>query len=241
MPEGNPKSFCVPWRKKTNADMIRSTLCRYGVTAQPSHFDRLPHHYVLTRRNQSAHRQGPRHGAKPTPSKCRSTAANAPGPLGEFLDHVNLVQYDQQITSTSVSARSRASATTREFDDEGLKAAVDEAYDAAQKARDNPNLPALVKGPQDYIPVDAALPSDRGLRSGRARAHGSSSRSTSARRRACSAPATSRRRIRRRASRTRRAVRLLPVRGNRIHPHLPHAERHRIGLGRASPARRTRR
>jgi predicted Zn-dependent protease len=48
--------------------------------------------------------------------------------------------------------------TTREFDDESLKTAVDEAVDAATKARDNPNLPPLVKGPQTYIPVDAALP-----------------------------------------------------------------------------------
>src|SRR5471030_2104237 len=35
---------------------------------------------------------------------------------------------------------------------------VDEAEEAAQKARDNPNLMPLVKGPQDYVKVDAVLP-----------------------------------------------------------------------------------
>ena len=68
---------------------------------------------------------------------------------------VNLVQYDQQITVNVRHGQKQGSATTRELDDEGLKTAVDEANDAAQKARDNPNLPALVKGPQDYVPVDA--------------------------------------------------------------------------------------
>src|SRR5207244_11032612 len=51
----------------------------------------------------------------------------------------------------------QGSASTREFDDESLKAMIDEAQDAAQKARDNPNLPPLVKGPQDYVPVDAVV------------------------------------------------------------------------------------
>jgi predicted Zn-dependent protease len=70
----------------------------------------------------------------------------------------NLVQYDQQISMTVRIGAKSGNSTTREFDDESLKAAVDEAIDAASKARDNPNLPPLVKGPQTYIPVDAALP-----------------------------------------------------------------------------------
>src|SRR6476661_8586192 len=71
---------------------------------------------------------------------------------------VNLIQLDRQI-SVNVRLGSRVgSASTREFDDESLKAMVDEATDAAKNARDMPNLPALVKGPQDYVPVDAALP-----------------------------------------------------------------------------------
>src|SRR3954468_21663742 len=71
---------------------------------------------------------------------------------------VNLVQLDQQLTVTVRQGQKTGSASTREFDDESLKAMVDEANDAAKTARDNPNLPPLVKGPQDYIPVDAALP-----------------------------------------------------------------------------------
>ena len=34
---------------------------------------------------------------------------------------------------------------------------MDEAQEAAQKARDNPNLAPLVKGPQEYLPVDAVV------------------------------------------------------------------------------------
>ena len=71
---------------------------------------------------------------------------------------VNMVQYDQQLTVTLRHGAKSGSASTREFDDESLKAMVDEAEDAAQKARDNPNLTPLVKGPQDYVTVDAVLP-----------------------------------------------------------------------------------
>ena len=35
---------------------------------------------------------------------------------------------------------------------------VDDAQTQAKAARDNPNLLPLVKGPQDYVPIDAALP-----------------------------------------------------------------------------------
>ncbi|HKB11353.1 MAG TPA: TldD/PmbA family protein [Vicinamibacterales bacterium] len=68
---------------------------------------------------------------------------------------VNLVQYDQQLTLTVRKGQKQGAASTREFDDESLTAMIDEAQDAAEKARDNPNLPPLVKGPQDYAKVDA--------------------------------------------------------------------------------------
>src|SRR6185503_4654442 len=68
---------------------------------------------------------------------------------------VNLVQYDQQLTVNVRHGQKQGSASSREFDDESLKAMVDEAQQAAEKARDNPNLTPLVKGPQEYIPVDA--------------------------------------------------------------------------------------
>jgi predicted Zn-dependent protease len=70
---------------------------------------------------------------------------------------VNLVQLDQQLTVTVRLGQKSGSASTREFDDDSLKAMVDEATEAAKAARDNPNLQPLTKGPQDYIPVDAAL------------------------------------------------------------------------------------
>jgi predicted Zn-dependent protease len=68
----------------------------------------------------------------------------------------NLVQFDQNLSITVRTGQKTGNATTREFDDDSLKAAVDEAKGAAEKARDNPNLTPLVKGPQDYIQVDAA-------------------------------------------------------------------------------------
>jgi TldD protein len=68
---------------------------------------------------------------------------------------VNLVQYDQQLTLNVRHGQKQGSSSTREFDDESLKAMVNAANDAAQKARDNPNLPQIVKGPQQYVKVDA--------------------------------------------------------------------------------------
>jgi predicted Zn-dependent protease len=71
---------------------------------------------------------------------------------------VNLVQLDQQVSINVRLGNKVGSAFTREFDDESLKAMVDEATEAAKTARENPNLQPLVKGPQDYLPVEAALP-----------------------------------------------------------------------------------
>src|SRR5262249_24359817 len=70
---------------------------------------------------------------------------------------VNLVQYDQQLSITIRHGQKQGTASTREFDDDSLRAMVDEAEDAAQKARDNPNLAPLVKGPQEYVPVNAVV------------------------------------------------------------------------------------
>src|SRR5262245_2927352 len=70
----------------------------------------------------------------------------------------NLIQFDQNLSITVRVGNKSGNATTREFDDESLQSAINEAMEAAQKARENPNLPALVKGPEDYVAVDAALP-----------------------------------------------------------------------------------
>jgi len=68
---------------------------------------------------------------------------------------VNLVQYDQQLTLTVRRGQKQAAASTRELDDESLTAMVDEAQEAVDKARDNPNLAPIVKGAQEYTRVDA--------------------------------------------------------------------------------------
>src|SRR5438552_1568612 len=70
----------------------------------------------------------------------------------------NLVQYDQQLTIAVGLGEKQGSASTRELDDDSLRAAIAEARDAAQKARDNANLTPLVKGAQDYVKVDAVVP-----------------------------------------------------------------------------------
>jgi predicted Zn-dependent protease len=70
----------------------------------------------------------------------------------------NLVQYDRQLTVTVRVGQKSASANTREFSDAGIQKMIDEALAEAAKANDNPNLPALL-GPQEYIPVEGALPS----------------------------------------------------------------------------------
>ncbi len=71
----------------------------------------------------------------------------------------NMVQFDRQLTVTVYKGTRTGSASTRQFDDASLKQTVDDATATADKARENPNLPPLTEGPQEYIPVDAALPS----------------------------------------------------------------------------------
>ena len=69
----------------------------------------------------------------------------------------NLVQYDRNVTATVRIGQKVGSASTHDFSDAGLQKMVNEAVAEAQKANDSPNLPELL-GPQEYIPVDAALP-----------------------------------------------------------------------------------
>jgi predicted Zn-dependent protease len=69
----------------------------------------------------------------------------------------NLVQYDRQVSVTVRLGQKSGTAETRDFTDAGLKTMVDEALSEARQARDNPSLPELL-GPQEYVPVDAALP-----------------------------------------------------------------------------------
>jgi predicted Zn-dependent protease len=70
----------------------------------------------------------------------------------------NLVQYDRQLTITVRVGQKQASGFTRDFSDASLQSTIDGAIASAKDNPDNANLPELL-GAQDYIEVDAALPS----------------------------------------------------------------------------------
>ena len=104
----------------------------------------------------------------------------------------NMVQFDRTVAITVHVGNKSGTATVRDFDDAALKQAVADALKRAGEARENTEAPAALLGPQEYEPVDAALPSgvnygpaERAKRCGRAW--------TSARKKACSDRATSRR------------------------------------------------
>ena len=69
----------------------------------------------------------------------------------------NMVQFDRQVSVAVRQGNKVGNASTRQFDDASLQQMVNEAMGAAEKGRDNPNLQPLL-GPQEYVPVDAALP-----------------------------------------------------------------------------------
>ncbi len=69
----------------------------------------------------------------------------------------NLVEHDQQVTITVYYGQKAASTSTHQFDDASLKSAIEQAQELAKRRPDNPELMPLVKPPQEYMPVDAAL------------------------------------------------------------------------------------
>ncbi len=74
----------------------------------------------------------------------------------------NLVQFDQSLTVTVYFGSKSASQATRDFSDASLKQLVADAEAEAKAGPDRPNVPNLL-GPQQYIPVDAALPAMKGF------------------------------------------------------------------------------
>ncbi|MBA2305086.1 MAG: TldD/PmbA family protein [Acidobacteria bacterium] len=70
----------------------------------------------------------------------------------------NMVQFDRQVALTLYQGTRAGNASTRQFDDASLQEMVTNAMAAADKGRENPEMQPLL-GPQEYIPVDAALPS----------------------------------------------------------------------------------
>ena len=71
----------------------------------------------------------------------------------------NMVQFDRTLSVTTYFGTKSATATARDFEDDSLKQAVEDAQKRAQQARENAEMLPLVEGPQEYLPVDAVLPS----------------------------------------------------------------------------------
>jgi predicted Zn-dependent protease len=71
----------------------------------------------------------------------------------------NLVEQDQSVSVTVYYGQKSATMATHQFDDASLKRAIAQAEELAKRRPDNPELMPLVKPPQDYLPIDAALPS----------------------------------------------------------------------------------
>jgi predicted Zn-dependent protease len=70
----------------------------------------------------------------------------------------NLIEHDQEISITVRYGQKTASATTHQFDDASLKRVISQVQELARRKPDNPELMPLVKPPQPYIEVEAALP-----------------------------------------------------------------------------------
>jgi len=75
----------------------------------------------------------------------------------------NLVEHDQQVEITVYYGQKSASTTTHQFDDASLKSAIEQVQALAKRKPDNPETMPLVKPPQEYLPVEAALPSAVGF------------------------------------------------------------------------------
>ena len=75
----------------------------------------------------------------------------------------NIVQFDRSVSVTIVLGNRSGSSTTRELDDASLQNAVAEAHKRAAAAREAQEPIRLTEGPQDYIAVDAVLPSAVGF------------------------------------------------------------------------------
>src|SRR5262245_30089165 len=71
----------------------------------------------------------------------------------------NLVEEDQSVLISVYYGQKSATISTHQFDDGSLKRAIEQAQELAKRRPVNPELMPLVKPPQDYLPVEAALPS----------------------------------------------------------------------------------
>ncbi|HEV3057710.1 MAG TPA: TldD/PmbA family protein [Vicinamibacterales bacterium] len=71
----------------------------------------------------------------------------------------NLVEHDQSVSISVYYGQKSATTSTHQFDDASLESAIEQAQELARRRPDDPELMPLVKPPQDYLPVDAALQS----------------------------------------------------------------------------------
>jgi len=71
----------------------------------------------------------------------------------------NLVEHDQSVFITVYYGQKSATTSTHQFDDASLKSTIEQAQELAKRRPDNPETMPLVKPPQDYVPVEAAMPS----------------------------------------------------------------------------------
>ena len=69
----------------------------------------------------------------------------------------NLIEHDQEVTISVRYGQKSASTTVHQFDDASLKRAMP-VQTLAKQRPDNPELMPLLKPPQDYVEVEAALP-----------------------------------------------------------------------------------
>jgi predicted Zn-dependent protease len=70
----------------------------------------------------------------------------------------NLIEHDQQVEITAYFGQKTARTTVHQFDDESLKTAISQVTELAKRKPDNPETMMPVKPPQNYLPVEAALP-----------------------------------------------------------------------------------
>jgi predicted Zn-dependent protease len=71
----------------------------------------------------------------------------------------NMVQFDRTVSITTYVGNKAGTATASDFEDASLKQAVEESRKRAHTAREDADLVPFVEGPQDYLEIDAALPS----------------------------------------------------------------------------------
>ena len=71
----------------------------------------------------------------------------------------NMVQFDRSVAITVYQGNKSGTATVRDFDEATLKQGVADAVKRAAEAREAGEAPPPLVGPQEYEPVDAALPS----------------------------------------------------------------------------------